>query len=291
MDESLTDGKEFLDKPIPAGSGDTAKEINNAVSQGNILQETETEHMEVHKHPHHVTHRKKWTEYLLEFFMIFLAVFLGFLAETEREHLVEKNKEAQFMSSMARDLELDTIELSQGIKFRTVKINALDSALKILAVQNGPLAPSQLFRLSMKYYGNRNFFQNSGTLDQLKNSGGLRLIGNRKIVDSIESYDQQVKRMTKRDDIEVEAFIFSNRIGQKLFDSRSLIRTFGLSESQDMKGDSSALIKVNINYMDEYINNLKIYEFLIKNNDAVFRLNKQKATNLLDLIKREYHLE
>ena len=39
------------------------------------------ENMEVHKHPHHVTHKKKWAEYLLEFFMLFLAVFLGFLAE------------------------------------------------------------------------------------------------------------------------------------------------------------------------------------------------------------------
>src|SRR5947199_611234 len=45
--------------------------------------------MEVHKHPHHVTHKKKWGEYLLEFFMLFLAVFLGFLAENLRESQVE----------------------------------------------------------------------------------------------------------------------------------------------------------------------------------------------------------
>ena len=39
---------------------------------------SETENMEVHKHPHHVTHKKKWGEYFLEFLMIFLAVTLGF---------------------------------------------------------------------------------------------------------------------------------------------------------------------------------------------------------------------
>jgi len=38
----------------------------------------ETENMEVHKHPHHVMHKKKWGEYVLEFLMLFLAVFLGF---------------------------------------------------------------------------------------------------------------------------------------------------------------------------------------------------------------------
>jgi len=32
--------------------------------------------MEVHKHPHHVMHKKNWKEYVLEFFMIFFAVTL-----------------------------------------------------------------------------------------------------------------------------------------------------------------------------------------------------------------------
>jgi len=37
--------------------------------------------MEVYKHPHHATDKKKWEEYLLEFFMLFLAAFPGFVAE------------------------------------------------------------------------------------------------------------------------------------------------------------------------------------------------------------------
>lgn len=34
--------------------------------------------MEVH-HPHHPTHKKKWSEYITEFVMLFAAVTLGFL--------------------------------------------------------------------------------------------------------------------------------------------------------------------------------------------------------------------
>ena len=52
----------------------------------------ETANMEVHKHPHHVTHKKKWEEYILEFAMLFLAVFLGFIAENQREHYVDKKR-------------------------------------------------------------------------------------------------------------------------------------------------------------------------------------------------------
>src|SRR6478736_3470442 len=48
--------------------------------------------MEVHKHPHHVTHKKKWGEYFLEFLMLFLAVFLGFITENIREGISENSK-------------------------------------------------------------------------------------------------------------------------------------------------------------------------------------------------------
>ena len=48
--------------------------------------------MEVH-HPHHPTHKKKWSEYIIEFVMLFAAVTLGFLAENIREHqIIEKHK-------------------------------------------------------------------------------------------------------------------------------------------------------------------------------------------------------
>ena len=46
--------------------------------------------MEVHAHTH--TPRKKWTHYFWEFLMLFLAVFCGFLAENQREHMVEHQR-------------------------------------------------------------------------------------------------------------------------------------------------------------------------------------------------------
>ena len=51
--------------------------------------------MEVHHHAHLAsgethTSRKKWTHYLWEFLMLFLAVFCGFLAENQREMMKRK---------------------------------------------------------------------------------------------------------------------------------------------------------------------------------------------------------
>jgi len=66
--------------------------------------------MEVH-HPHHPTHKKKWSEYILEFLMLFLAVFLGFLAENTREHIAERKKEKYLIRMLKQDLIKDTANL------------------------------------------------------------------------------------------------------------------------------------------------------------------------------------
>lgn len=55
--------------------------------------------MEVHKHPNHVSHPKKWFEYVLEFIMLFLAVYLGFVAENIRESSSEYLKEKQYINN------------------------------------------------------------------------------------------------------------------------------------------------------------------------------------------------
>src|SRR5215207_9180494 len=69
--------------------------------------------MEIHAHAH--TARKKWTHYFYEFLMLFLAVFCGFLAENQREHMVEQKREKQYMRSMLDDLKRDTAEISAAV--------------------------------------------------------------------------------------------------------------------------------------------------------------------------------
>jgi hypothetical protein len=221
--------------------------------------------------------------------MLFLAVFLGFVAENIRENVVERHREKQFMSSLVKDLQLDTAEFSEGNKFRQKKIIALDSVINILSVQNTSVIPLSVYKSTRNFYGSRNFFQNSGTLDQLKNSGGLRLVHNRKVVDSISAYDQEVRRMIKRDEFENEYFVYNSRLSEKIFDTKTAVK-FLVSKAKAIP-DSSETIKINLAYLPEYLNNLMSYNFLIKNNQGVFERSKKKAANLLKLINKEYHLD
>src|SRR5437868_8431435 len=98
-----------LDTPTNNELENPSDEIASAENRETIKSNQETENMEVHKHPHHVTHKKKWGEYLLEFLMLFLAVFLGFIAENQREHIVEHQREKKFASRLLSDLRQDSL--------------------------------------------------------------------------------------------------------------------------------------------------------------------------------------
>ena len=56
--------------------------------------------MEVH-HPHHPTHKKNWSEYIIEFVMLFAAVTLGFFAENVREHKIMNERKDQNLFDLA----------------------------------------------------------------------------------------------------------------------------------------------------------------------------------------------
>src|SRR5688572_30100125 len=88
--------------------------------------------MEVHHHSHTGHKKKRWIEYLFEFFMLFLAVFCGFLAEYKLELTIEHEKEEQYMRSMLEDLKTDTTKLAANIRIFDVRIAQQDTVLKQL---------------------------------------------------------------------------------------------------------------------------------------------------------------
>jgi len=81
--------------------------------------------MEVHSHTH--TERKKWTHYFWEFLMLFLAVFCGFLAENQREHMIEHNREKQYIKSLLGDLSADTTMIHAAIPRKEGRILSIAS--------------------------------------------------------------------------------------------------------------------------------------------------------------------
>ena len=181
--------KEHVDNLAPVQLGNTPEDIAAIPVERPILQNQETETMEVH-HPHHITHKKKWGEYLLEFFMLFLAVFLGFLVENFREHRVEKERGKEFVRSFREDLCKDTGAIVSGI-YQLRNSGAEGDSLRKMIQDGRTKLPSEIIKMyqyNINALGGFLIPFTDRTEAQLKNSGGMRLITNKKVVDGILEY-------------------------------------------------------------------------------------------------------
>lgn len=254
--------------------------------------EPQTEEMEVHKHPHHVTHKKKWGEYLLEFLMLFVAVFLGFLAENQREHMVEHQREEKFIQSLSSDLESDINRLQTIIQLRNERARLLDSFSILLNSREALRQSNDLY-----YYNSFatrgvafRFTPVDGTMQQLKNGGNLRLIRKSVISDSIISYD-----------VSVRAFMWGTN------DEEEIMRTY----RNIAEGVFDGVVLNNMRDEDNNVNRISYIPAIRLNDDTKYRLNyrihmltvfnktmRKEAKKLLgqgqqlnDLLKKQYHLE
>src|SRR5689334_25333071 len=118
--------------------------------------------MEVH-HPHHLTHKKKLGEYLLEFIMLFLAVFLGFLAENLREQNVEHHREKEYIHSLVEDLKSDTLQANDVLAKLTTRSIGIDSVIAALSSPEILENSNNAYRLWSGNMGFADFITNDGT--------------------------------------------------------------------------------------------------------------------------------
>lgn len=244
--------------------------------------------MEAH-HPHHATHKKKWNEHLLEFFMLFLAVFLGFVAENIREHLVEKNREEEYIQSMVVDMKTDIKQLDSLNASRLVKQQMIDSVLWILDSPDPNLFGNQLYYYARWMPRPLRIISADGTMQQLK-SGNLRLIRSRKAVDAITEYDQLVRFETiaveEREESLIQQFypslkrVFDPRVFEKMVSGMRI----------DWPEGNPKLLHADKESLDElyshihFLKNVNSYsmEFAVK--------RRNMAKHVLDVLQEEYHL-
>ena len=249
--------------------------------------------MEVHHHSH--TARKKWTHYFWEFLMLFLAVFCGFLAEYQLEHKIEKDREKQFMLSMINDLQNDLANIKTTIAVKKQGVQIADSLFQLFS---GPGLNDKLNHIY--YYGRmfsatyHIFYMTDGTLTQLKNAGGFRLINKRAIVDSILSYDNLYQQFKADEDI-----LYS----RQLEDYRAVMtRVFDINIFNTMISDETGKILMPsgnpplFNNNKELINELLMRVHLARRNIInIIKMDLSKLETkgqvLIEMIKKEYHLK
>jgi len=245
--------------------------------------------MEVHHHPDLQHKKKNFKEYFLEFLMIFLAVTLGFFAESIRENISNRHKESKYMESLVSDLKSDTTETDVAVK-RWKGYNAnLDSLLFLLKKDMNQQNINGLYALLSRDFWHFNLFKyNNKTIEELKSSGDFRLIKKESIANEIMSYDLDMKYILIQEQDVKDLMITSKNIESKVFDFSLLNFKDNVAFRFIHENKPLTLITHDQQIIDEYFNKLWIFYDLAKGHERLFENEKASAISLLKNIQHEY---
>ncbi len=250
--------------------------------------------MEVHHHSHPSTssgHRKKWTHYFWEFIMLFLAVFCGFFAEYQLEHKIEKEKEKQFIASLITDLQDDVKNLDTTMAFDRQRVVELDTLINLLntpeqAKQNG----DELYYVARIGPRSNPFGNNSRTFDQLKYSGGFRLIRNAESSNKIMGYYNQFTTIRLLEDNYNHEFDNYKRVAAKVLDPAILRKQEGADGKIQLGNYNPSLMTYDGAMLKELAFHTLQMNGSRRSKILMLENLKKKAEELMAYLKSNYHL-
>ena len=249
--------------------------------------------MEVHHHAH--TARKKWSHYFWEFFMLFLAVFCGFLAEYQLEHVIEHKREKQYMQTLVEDLKKDTAGLAECLDFWTKLSNKIDNTRPLLksTLNNDNL--EKIYEMAAMLIDFNDFIYSDRTIEQLRNSGNFRLIRNDHVSDTLISYDSFIRvQLKEQESTLLKVLLDLLKLQNELFDSDGVDIKFKELKTGNASTDTKGVTYTIVNNREKifkYYNDLFLYgvgiQYMISSESGL----KEWAGKLIELVKKEYHLE
>lgn len=237
--------------------------------------------------------------------MLFLAVFCGFLAENQREHMVEHQRAKVYAANLFEELKKDTAGINNTIQDIIITTGKLDSFCLLGTektkrnVTNGMLYYYASYTTSINLYASENT-----TIEQLKGSGNLRLMGN-DISQLISVYAKKLNSLENEYGLTRPEFAKIEELYFKIFDGYAIrnllpegdpqardsangqpvVRDSVFRLNTPLINESPAMMKELIGWLTFEIH---IYRSHIINFLAPL---KQTATELLELLKKEYHLK
>lgn len=233
---------------------------------------------------------KRWNVYLLEFALIFLAVTLGFFAESIRERMGDGEKELEFIQSMIEDARTDSARIQICIQENRFRVRALDTLSRWLTHYEKQVIPDpEIYRLYLIGLYHPDFVTpTERTMTQLKYAGGMRLIRKKAAVDAMVQYDDMAKNL-----IDQQAFY-------ELYQNSSIEQSFKLLNYKEFgfneKGAAPAIART-ARLLDH--DPVKIIEFgnrvttymgvVIFYNVRLEEMQRQSA-RLIQTLKKEYKL-
>lgn len=152
--------------------------------------------------------------------MIFLAVTLGFFAENIREHFAEKERAHQYLEDLVSDLKQDTAKLSASIAFKLRKQQQVDSLVHLIVRSDRDTYSREIYYYARMLSIREPFYATEGTLKQMENDGGFRILHNKEIIEKINHYIAAKDKIVQIQQMEDNISVQMRTASSKVFDAR-----------------------------------------------------------------------
>jgi len=250
--------------------------------------------MEVHHHSQE--HGKRsWKSYFWEFLMLFLAITLGFLVENQREHYVEHQREKTYVRTLYRDLKMDTTFNNSFKKYLLLELKRIDSLISMINERSFKAEAHTFYRLALNTRNIKFYEYHNSTFEQLKNSGNLRLLTNSGLADSLTQYNSTVQdRINNQEERYKQATLNAAVNLWEILDARYFKERFGIfgNEMPEVNiPDNPVFEMIDDQKMKKYKNICFEKKLILPTYFGFLDAANGKATNLILVIKKEYHLQ
>ncbi len=261
-------------------------ETENGAALNEVNPPSEITEMEVHHHPQLDHKPKPIKEYLLEGFMIFIAVMMGFIAENIREGIDNSEHAKQLTTQLVQDLKADTAQLNIIFREETKIARHNDTLINLL---QQPLAKADLRKLQKLVADSHSmwlFHPSAGAISAIKNELHLKQFSNSEIIGYFATYERHIELLHTDQDINLQyQRLYLDAFLTQHFTPSNMAAAFGNSpvpnaqmrdltqENMDQLATDMVLIRIITNEM-------------LKDN----RLVKADATELLQYVKKQYGL-
>jgi hypothetical protein len=264
---------------IPPSSGTEQPQTINFKS--------ETEDMEVHHHTHHEHGKRNWKSYFWEFLMLFLAVFCGFLAEYQLEHVIENQREKKYVRLLLSDLKTDSaffMKLSAALDSNITTHEKFEKTMSSGSPTDYDIVSGYMNLLST--YSMRS---TATTYSEMKSSGSFRYLDNEELVSQIKKYYEEVLAFLKTNEemsydffrTHIQPFTLSHfRVTDIDFANAKLLTSTPVFLNRNKETEIQLM-----NIMGMYKLYLEIYRERAVS-PAIITVNQ-----IIELLKKEYHLK
>ncbi len=239
--------------------------------------------------------KKGIKDYLVEFFLLFTAVTLGFFAENLREEYVQGRLELRLMKSMVADLERNEELLARQQAALLQRKVAADSLAYFFNQPDVKVHGAKLYQFGRRLgvYASE-FPLASRSLDQLKNSGMFSIISKEVVADSLSNYDNQKTQYEQRIKWYFEDVKKVQDENKHIFDARVFERATKYSDPYTFEllipEGNPALLTYQENELQQFYNT---FYYLKRNTETQIREVEQlirSTVALRKLLQEEYFL-